>query len=130
MEYGTEARRLHIETVPRALFQLPYTVWLANLARLPIWRSSIFKSRQIYRTTASYSDLSSISVKYGASILNMKLQPNGPLAIPHIYLSGGPPLVVTRVNKDGSSFSFCIFACHSASFCAASFFSRIVLHLM
>ena len=41
-------------------------------------RTSIFKSRQIYRTTALYSDLSSISVKYGASIFNMKLQPNDP----------------------------------------------------
>jgi len=29
--------------VPRTLFQLLYIVWLANLTRLPIWRSSIFK---------------------------------------------------------------------------------------
>ena len=50
-----------------------------NLTRLPIWRSSIFKSCHIYRTTTSYSDLSSISVKYGASILDMEVQPNGPL---------------------------------------------------
>ena len=26
MEYGTEARRQHIETVPRTSFQLPYIV--------------------------------------------------------------------------------------------------------
>ena len=48
--------------MPRTSFQLLSTVQLANLTRLPIWMSSIFKSRQIYRTPTSYSDLSFISV--------------------------------------------------------------------
>ena len=67
------------------------------------------------------------SLEYAATFRCMHINN---LAISHVYLSGRLPSVVTRVNNDGSSFSFCIFACHSASFFAASFFSRIVLHLM
>src|SRR6202041_1337546 len=50
MEYGTEARGQHIETVPRTSFQLPYIVWLVNLTRVSVWAGSIFKSRYNHPT--------------------------------------------------------------------------------
>ena len=55
-------RRLLVEKEPRASFLLLYTVWRANLTRLPIRRSSLFKSHLIYRTPASSSDSSSWSL--------------------------------------------------------------------
>ena len=74
--------RLHIETVPRTSFQLPYIVQPANLTRLPIWRSSIFKRRQIYRTTPSYSYLSSGSV----TIQSLHIRNGGTTEQPLSYL--------------------------------------------
>jgi len=62
MEYRTGARGYILKRCQDLYFNYCIQYSFANLTRLPIWRSSIFKSRHIYRTTPSYSYLSSISV--------------------------------------------------------------------